>query len=140
MKGVVNEAGETLKAGCVVINNDQVLLVTNRHNGMWGLPKGHVEPGEEAKAAAERETFEETGYRVLAVAEISDRHYLSQHTGRTIHGRYWLARLVSQQAGEDFVPEEECRWFAVDDAEAVLTAPNVRLISEALSRLALEKV
>ena len=34
-----------------------VLLVTSRRNGAWGIPKGHVERGETTYAAAAREAF-----------------------------------------------------------------------------------
>ena len=33
-------------------------------NGHWGLPGGHVEPGESVTEAALREVFEETGWRI----------------------------------------------------------------------------
>ncbi|MBY3328863.1 NUDIX hydrolase [Rhizobium laguerreae] len=41
----------------------QVLLVGSRRNGRWGLPKGHVEPGESTSITAAREAFEEAGVR-----------------------------------------------------------------------------
>lgn len=42
----------------------RVLLVRRADNGLWGLPSGHVEPGETVAHAAEREVLEETGLRV----------------------------------------------------------------------------
>lgn len=38
-----------------------VLLISGKSNGLWGIPKGHVETGETTKAAAAREAFEEAG-------------------------------------------------------------------------------
>lgn len=47
-----------------VVRGGKVLLVqeaTGRHQGRWGLPKGHVEADESPETAAIRELFEETG-------------------------------------------------------------------------------
>lgn len=52
----------------VVILDDQVLLVKNKHldgpdNEYWSLPGGGVEEGESLKQALEREMLEETGVK-----------------------------------------------------------------------------
>ncbi len=52
-------------AGILFIANGKVLLL-KRENGHWGLPGGHIEPGESAADAAVRETLEECQYRVKA--------------------------------------------------------------------------
>ena len=49
-------------AGGIVIEGDRLLLLRTTARGETVLPKGHVEPGETAEAAAVRETVEETGY------------------------------------------------------------------------------
>ena len=41
----------------------EILLVSSRRNGRWGIPKGHIEPGETTWEAAQREAFEEGGVR-----------------------------------------------------------------------------
>ncbi|MBZ7927547.1 NUDIX domain-containing protein (plasmid) [Ensifer adhaerens] len=43
-----------------------VLLISGRSTGRWGIPKGHLEAGETTKGAAAREAFEEAG--VVGVA------------------------------------------------------------------------
>lgn len=58
---------ERVKAGvsAVVFNHDgDVLLMKRVDNGLWGLPSGHVEPGETVEEAVKREVFEETGLEV----------------------------------------------------------------------------
>lgn len=45
------------------MHNSKVLVI-KRRDGRYGLPKGHIEPGETERQAARRETFEETGLRV----------------------------------------------------------------------------
>jgi ADP-ribose pyrophosphatase YjhB (NUDIX family) len=47
-----------------VREGEEILLMQRSDNGMWGLPGGHVEPGESVAAAALREVAEETGWRI----------------------------------------------------------------------------
>ena len=45
----------------VVFKNEEVLLVRRADNGLWTLPAGIIEPGEEASHTAAREVLEEAG-------------------------------------------------------------------------------
>lgn len=56
---------KTRTAGGVVLGPDGRVIVVSQHAAVWSLPKGHVEPGESDRAAAEREIFEEAGIRQL---------------------------------------------------------------------------
>ncbi|WP_237361717.1 NUDIX hydrolase [Rhizobium gallicum] len=63
------------QAGAVCLRRDRkgqirVLLVGSRRSGRWGLPKGHIEPGENSRAAAQREAFEEAGVTGLVSDEV----------------------------------------------------------------------
>ena len=51
-------------ASSAIFRDGHVLLVQRGkgpRRGIWSLPGGHIEPGETARAAAERELGEETG-------------------------------------------------------------------------------
>ena len=59
-------------AGGIVLINNKILLVKNKlseeykddySSGFWGYPKGHLEEKESPIKAAEREVFEETGFK-----------------------------------------------------------------------------
>lgn len=55
-------------AGGVVVNErGEVLMIELR--GRWDLPKGHIDEGEESRAAALREVLEETGIVAEAVGD-----------------------------------------------------------------------
>jgi len=44
--------------------NGEILLIQRADNAHWGLPGGHVEPGESVAQAAVREVLEETGFAI----------------------------------------------------------------------------
>ncbi len=44
--------------------NGEILLIQRADNAHWGLPGGHVEPGESVVQAAAREVLEETGCEI----------------------------------------------------------------------------
>jgi ADP-ribose pyrophosphatase YjhB (NUDIX family) len=50
----------------VVFRGEDLLLVRERRNGRWTLPGGWADAGDTPSLAAERETLEESGYRVRA--------------------------------------------------------------------------
>jgi len=55
----------TRSAGGVVTNDQGQVLVVSQHGTSWSLPKGHIDAGEDALAAARREIYEESGIRDL---------------------------------------------------------------------------
>jgi 8-oxo-dGTP pyrophosphatase MutT (NUDIX family) len=56
---------KTYSAGGVVTNSEGKVLVVSQHGTSWSLPKGHIDPGEDALMAAKREIYEESGIRDL---------------------------------------------------------------------------
>lgn len=50
----------------VVIEDDGILLVQERSDGLWTLPGGWADVGESARESVEREVAEEAGYTVRA--------------------------------------------------------------------------
>ncbi len=59
-----------LRVGCSAVifdeKREKVLLTQRMDNGRWCLPGGHMESGESATEACEREVWEETGLKVRA--------------------------------------------------------------------------
>ena len=57
----------TDSAGGVVLNEKGEVLVVRQPGGSWSLPKGHLDSGESALGAAQREIMEESGVRDLTL-------------------------------------------------------------------------
>ncbi len=65
--GFILYRNPTVGVAVIVLNGQQVLLGRRAHGkyqGAWCIPCGHVEWGEEVRAAAKREFLEETGLQV----------------------------------------------------------------------------
>ena len=53
--------------GVLLVRNNNLLLVKRKYDpdaGYWSIPGGHLDLGEKVEKAAEREAFEETGFKV----------------------------------------------------------------------------
>lgn len=65
--GWIHFVDPKVAAGVLVVQDDRVLLVrrvNEPHRGLWTLPAGFVNGGEDPAEAAERECLEETGLSV----------------------------------------------------------------------------
>ena len=75
-------------------------LLVRGHEGFWGFPKGHVEPGESERETALREIREETGLNVALVDgfRTTDAHTLAREgKPNTIKQNvYFLAKYARQ--------------------------------------------
>lgn len=58
-----------------VVSGPQGRVMMIYRNGVWDLPKGHVEPGETPECAAVREVGEECGIAVGSAGELITRTY-----------------------------------------------------------------
>lgn len=75
---------KTHSAGGVVTNDEGKVLVVSQHGTSWSLPKGHIDPGENALEAARREIYEESGVRDLElIRELGtyERHKIGVNGG-----------------------------------------------------------
>src|SRR5271170_3226457 len=80
---------QEISAGGVVLRGEQVVVIVPTRRApdgsrVLGLPKGHVDPGETALQAAEREVREETGIVAEPVHELGEARYWYRRNGRTI--------------------------------------------------------
>jgi 8-oxo-dGTP pyrophosphatase MutT (NUDIX family) len=114
-------------AGGVVIHDGRMLVLDRPSRNEVRLPKGHVEAGESARAAALRETAEESGYVDLTVvadlgSQVVEFPLKGDYITRTEH--YFLLRLNSERQRARS-PEDTAQfkpiWLPCADAVSRLT-------------------
>lgn len=113
---------ERVAAGVAAVVLDgagRVLLARRVDNGLWGLPSGHVEPGETVAAAATREVREETGLDVrvaqlIGVYSDPASQVFVYPSGRVSHfvTSCFLCKLVGGDVRCDGVEALEAAFFA----------------------------
>jgi 8-oxo-(d)GTP phosphatase len=111
----------------------KVLLVHRPRYDDWTLPKGKLEPGETAAAAALREVAEETGLRCRLEVELPAVRY-ADRKGRPKRARYWAMEPLDG-AFEPNDEVDEVRWMHVADAIAALSYEHDEVVVEALRDL-----
>lgn len=100
------EFKEVDAAGGLVSNRRGDYLLISR-NGLWDLPKGHREPGEDIEITALREVQEETGVDQLELGSlicITDHCYLRGGIWHLKH-TYWYNMLYTNPI--DLTPQRE---------------------------------
>jgi ADP-ribose pyrophosphatase YjhB (NUDIX family) len=118
-----------VSAGGVVINRDGDILVVNQDGSVWSLPKGHVNPGETMRAAAEREIKEESGVSSLRYIKGlgSYQRYqvgkggVGEHRDRLKTIRLFLYTTDQYELAPEDPRNPEARWVAPEEVAAVLT-------------------
>jgi ADP-ribose pyrophosphatase YjhB (NUDIX family) len=124
---------QTESAGGIVLNREGLVLVVSQHGTSWSLPKGHVEAGEDALAAARREIYEESGVRdlefVRALGSYS-RFRIGKDGGeneselKTIH--LFMFRTAETELRPVDAENPEAKWVEVNRVAELLTHPKDR--------------
>ena len=116
----------------VLLRNDdgRVLLVKRgrgaTRSGLWCIPCGYVDYGEDVRQAAAREVLEEAGLEV----EVGDPVFVASnfHDPEKLTVGIWFAgRIVGgvPQAGDDAV---DIGWFALDDLPTLAFETDTALL------------
>jgi 8-oxo-dGTP pyrophosphatase MutT (NUDIX family) len=123
-------------AGAVIFRRSDrgIRLLVLRAYQNWDFPKGMVEPGEDALAAARREVEEETGLAGLDYPFGDEFKETMPYSGNKV-ARYYLAETDAEKIVLPVSPElgrpehNEYRWVSFDEAEDLLP-PRLAVVLE----------
>ncbi len=134
----------------------EVLLVhpggpfwARKDEGVWSVPKGEIEPGQDPRATAEREFTEETGQPVPGGRRLELGEVVQAGGKRVVAwavaGDFDPADLVSNEFELEWPPRSGQRrsfpevdragWFALDAARAKIITAQAELLDRLVSAL-----
>ena len=109
----------------LVLNDENKFLLVKEDNGLWELPGGGLDFGEDPRKGLEREISEEMGLKVTYVSD-EPVNFITWKSGNV-----WKANVIYRASLEDldFVPSDECvevRFFTVEEALKEKLFSNVK--------------
>jgi 8-oxo-dGTP pyrophosphatase MutT (NUDIX family) len=124
-------------AGGVVVRRFRgrpfIAAVRVKDGTVLALPKGHIDPGESAAEAAEREVREETGIDATLVEKLGDIRYWYQRGGERVLKvvSFFLFRYRSGSVRNHDHEVDAAEWVPLEDAPRLLAYKGEREMAEA---------
>jgi 8-oxo-dGTP pyrophosphatase MutT (NUDIX family) len=145
-RGGGRTAARERSAGGVVVRGEEVVVIVPTRRASDGskvvaLPKGHIDPGENALQAATREVREETGIVAEPVTELGETRYWYRRDGQTIPKSvsFYLFRYVEGDTANHDDEVEKAWWIALADAQRELShAAEREMVAKAAQYLEAE--
>jgi 8-oxo-dGTP diphosphatase len=106
----------------------EVAMIATDGGNRWGLPKGHVQRGETAEAAACREVAEETGLNGEVVQHLATIEYWFRAGTTRVHK--YVDLFLLRYIDGDLTPQEaevdDARWVPLHEAVAIASFDRER--------------
>jgi len=113
------------------MNNEGEVLVVSQHGTSWSLPKGGIENGEDALAAAKREIYEESGIEDLELVRelgVYERYRIHPKGGDDTSELKEITMFLFKTKQNSLRPIDpgnpEARWVKSDEVAELLTHPK----------------
>ena len=131
-----------LAVSAAIVRDGKLLVVRRARppaNGLFSLPGGVVELGEELRAAVVREVAEETGMSVEPVELAGFREAITPDAGGRIERHFVILCFAARWKGGELELNEElseARWIDPAELAGLKTTPGLaEIVDAALERL-----
>lgn len=120
-------------ASAVVVDDvDRILLIKRTDNGLWTIPGGAMEPGEDIAACCRREVREESGIEVAITRLIgvySNPRHVIEYADGEVRQQFSVCFACRAVAGELRTSDEssEVGYFTLDELASMDIHPSIRL-------------
>ncbi|GAA2266767.1 NUDIX hydrolase [Kitasatospora cystarginea] len=119
-------------AGCAIIHEGRVLLIRRRPDdsfpGMWELPSGGVDLGEDIEDAARREAAEETGLTVRLTGYLGHFDFTNSKGAKA---RQFTFAATADKTDPIILTEHDAHQWAHPEQLPLVTPEVLRLIQSA---------
>ncbi|MBI4037484.1 NUDIX domain-containing protein [Candidatus Curtissbacteria bacterium] len=109
-------------------NGTEVLVTQHSGHKGWDFPKGHIESGESAEAAALREVEEETGVKAKIIERVGDTKYFYFDAGERVFKIviFFLMKYVGEGKATTAFEVSAMEWLPVEVVEEKLTFKDTK--------------
>jgi 8-oxo-dGTP diphosphatase len=117
-----------MAAGGIAIRGSskpRIAVVRLRREKAWVLPKGKLNPREQARDAAVREVLEETGYRVSVHDFLGSIAYPADSKVKIV--QFWLMRAAGRPVRDLMDDVKAVKWLPLQQAIDILTRPHEKV-------------
>ena len=139
MSDPVEARAPVLAAGGIVLREGgrpRIAIVRLRRDKSWVLPKGKLNPGERALAAARREVLEETGHEVSVHGFLGSMLYSID--GRIKIVQFWHMHAIGGPMREPMRDVRAVKWLSLKQAIETLTRAHEKLFLANVGPVALK--
>src|SRR5262245_8586405 len=115
------------QAAAIPIEHGRICLVSSSSGRGWVIPKGHIEPGQTAREAAQQEAWEEAGLRGLLEDAPFDS-YEYEKNGATYQVVVFLMQVTEVEATWPEHHRRARRWIRPDEIEQLVQGMGMRRV------------
>jgi len=105
----------------------EIVLVSRRSSGLFALPKGKVDPGEQVEQTAVREVREESGLEAEILEDLGEVRYWFSDENRERVDKvvyFFLMRPTGGDMADHDHEFDDVGWYHLAEAERLLTHKN----------------